>query len=77
MGDQPEIESNYPLYNCSECSSPIKIINIDHKDVEFKCYNKKGAHKKRIALNEYINKMKNHNIDKDYEKCFENEHYKK
>ena len=77
MEDQPEIESNEPLYNCSECSSFIEIININNKDVEFKCYNKKEVHKKIIPLDEYINKMKNHNIDKDYEKCFENEHYKK
>ena len=77
MEDQPEIESNEPLYNCSECSSPIEIINIDNKDIEFKCYNEMEAHKKIIPLNEYINKMKKLNIDKDYEKCFENEHYKK
>ena len=42
----PEVESNEPLYNYSECSSPIEIINIENKDIEFKCYNKKETHKK-------------------------------
>ena len=51
MEDQPEIETYEPLYNCSECSSLIEIINIDNKDIEFKCFNKKEAHKKRIPLN--------------------------
>ena len=30
-----------------------------------------------ISPIKYINKMKKHNIDKDYEKCFKKEHYKK
>ena len=36
-----EGETPDPYYNCSECSSPIEIIYIDNKIIEFKCFNKK------------------------------------
>ena len=52
---------NEILYNCTECSSAIEILSIneDKCSIEFQCINNK--HKKKIPINEYLNKMKNFN----------------
>ena len=60
MDNNPEIETNEPFYNCSECSSLIEIINIDQNNIEFKCCNKLQSHHKIIPINEYIPKMEYH-----------------
>ena len=76
MAEHHEIQTLDPFYNCSECSSLIEIIYIDNKEIEFKCFNPKGSHKKRMPIEDYINKMKIHNIQKNDEKCMIKEHYK-
>ena len=48
-------------YNCSECFSPIEIINMNEKTniIEFQCINSK--HRKKISIKEYIIEMKKFN----------------
>ena len=53
------------LYNCTECSSSIEILNCQDDIIEFKCLNN---HKRKMLIKEYINKMKvynNKNINDD------------
>ena len=76
MADQYEIESLEPFYNCSECSSPIEIIFLDNKNIEFRCFNKNNPHKIKIPIEKYIDKIKIHHIEKNNEKCMINDHYK-
>ena len=56
---EPEQQrQNEILYNCTECSSAIEILSIneDECSIEFQCI--KNKHKKKILINEYLNKMK-------------------
>ena len=48
-------------YNCTKCSSPIEIISLNEKEcsIEFKCIN--NNHKIKMAIKDYINKMKSFN----------------
>ena len=73
---EAEIETPDPFYNCSECSSPIEIIFLDNKNIEFKCFNKKKSHNMKMSIEEYINKMKINHIGINNEKCMINGHYK-
>ena len=64
-------------YNCSECFSPIEIININEKTniIEFKCIN--NNHRKKLSIKEYINEMKkfnNKNLNNDI--CIADNHNK-
>ena len=77
MENIPLIGANEPFYNCSECSSPIEIININNKSIAFKCYNKKEPHKKLLTLDNYLKKITIHDIYKINGKCNENKHNKK
>ena len=74
--EEEEIETPDPFYNCSECSSLIEIINLDDKIIEYKCFNKKNNHILKMTIEEYINKMKIHHIEKNDDKCMINGHYK-
>ena len=58
MNDSPILESNKKLYNCSECSSVIEIISIDHDNIEFKC---KNNHNMKMKIKDYLDKMKEYN----------------
>ena len=58
MNDAPILESNKILYNCSECASVIEIVSIDQDNIEFQCLNN---HNKKIAIKEYLEKMKEYN----------------
>ena len=51
---------NEIYYNCTECPSLIVILSIDERynTIEFQCLN---GHKRKIEINEYINKMKEYN----------------
>ena len=69
MEQNPEIESLDPIYNCSECSSPIEILYIDNDNIEFICFDEKNPHKRKMSINEYIDKMKIHYIYKNNGKC--------
>ena len=48
-------------YNCTKCSSPIEIISLNEKEcsIEFKCIN--NNHELKMAIKDYINKMKSFN----------------
>ena len=50
-------KSNNIYYNCSECSSIIKIKSIDENNIEFKC----DKHELKMNIKEYINKMRKYN----------------
>ena len=76
MADYNEIETKQPFCHCTECSSPIEILFIDNNNIEFQCCNKKGNHKIKMLIEDYINKMKNQNFDIMKDKCFNNNHYK-
>ena len=78
MDNNPEIETNEPFYNCSECSSLIEIINLDNNNIEFKCCNKLQSHHKIIPINEYIPKMEYHHNEINLGKCkIDEKHNKK
>ena len=79
-GDTEEVQMklNEIYYNCTECSSPIEILNINEKRnlIEFKCIINK--HIKILSIKEYIKKMKkfnNKNINDDI--CIVNSHNNK
>ena len=78
MEEEPEPETKEPFYECSkeQCSSPIEIIFLDKENIEFRCFNKKNNHNSKMAIEEFIYKMKIHHIEKNDEKCMINEHYK-
>ena len=64
------IENKDTMYNCTECSSLIKILSIneDKNIIEFKCINKDCGVQKVISMNEYFEKMEKHkqkHINKD------------
>ena len=48
-------------YNCTKCSSPIEILSLNEKEcsIEFKCIN--NNHELKMAIKDYINKMKSFN----------------
>ena len=57
-------------FNCTECSSPIDIINISKKElsIEFKCIN--NNHKRKLLIKEYLDKMKKFsNVNINCDKC--------
>ena len=79
-GDTIESSMNIKemYYNCTECSSPIELININEKRniIEFKCT--KDNHIKKIPIKEYLKKMKKFNDKKvNDELCIEDNHNKK
>ena len=47
------------LYNCTECSSMIEIININEDTIKFRCIDKK--HEITLNINEYLKNMKKYN----------------
>ena len=64
------IENKDIMYNCTECSSLIKILSIseDKNIIEFKCINKDCGIQKTISMNEYFEKMEKHkqiHVNKD------------
>ena len=70
-----EIENSNIYYNCTECSSLIKILSIneDTNIIEFKCLNKENNHgKKKMLIKEYLSKMERFRINNINEnKCKE------
>ena len=75
--DGPETISKDIFYNCSECSSLIEVLFVDKDIIEFKCFNEKNPHKIKMPLNEYIEKMASHHLEKNYDKCKINENHNK
>ena len=56
------------LYNCTECSSMIEIIEINKEIIQFKCINNK--HERIMEISEYLDKMKKYrNIKINNDKC--------
>ena len=78
-GSSEQIQLKEIYYNCSECKSPIEIIELNEMQctIEFKCIN--NNHKIKMKIKEYIDKMKRYN-DKNNEKninsdkCLNNDH---
>ena len=62
FGDTLKLNEIY--YNCSECLSCIEILSINENEstIKFKCIN--NNHKIKMAIKEYINKMKSFNNEK-------------
>ena len=77
-GDTKESPLNIKemYYNCTECSSQIELININEKQIEFKCT--KNNHIKKVLIKEYLEKMKKFNNKKiNDDLCTEDNHNKK
>ena len=74
MASEQEIESNEPFYNCSKCSSPIKIIFLDEENIKFKCFNKTNPHYLMLSIKEYINEMEKQYQEENNEKCMLSKH---
>ena len=74
-GSSEQIQLKEIYYNCSECKSPIEIIELNEKQctIEFKCIN--NNHKIKMKIKEYIDKMKKYN-DKNInnDKCLNKDH---
>ena len=58
MNDAPALEKNKIYYNCSDCSSTIKILSLDEDNIEFKCDNE---HNKKMKITNYLDDMKKFN----------------
>ena len=58
-----EIEDNIKFYNCFECNSLIEIISINKKKntLKYKCL--KCLDIKKIAISEYLEKIKRNNAE--------------
>ena len=59
LSEQFKLKEIY--YNCSECKSHIEILTLNENEntIEFKCV--KNNHKVKMAIREYIDKMKKFN----------------
>ena len=46
-------------YCCTECRSFIEIILLDenNNEIEFRCLNPNNLHRKKMKINEYLNKI--------------------
>ena len=75
---QPESKTEISFYACSEnqCFLPIEIISLDKETIKFKCFNKKDPHIVEMKIEDYINKMKMHNINEKRGKCTMKDHHK-